>query len=326
MDGRYGRVLYISRADVEKTGVSMPEIITAVERVFKEKGEGKTEMPPKPGIHTRPDAFIHAMPAYIPSMKAAGMKWVSGYPQNQIKGLPYISGLLVLNDPDTGFPKAVMDCTWLTAKRTGAATAVAAKYLAREHSSAVGIVACGVQGRSNLEALACLFPIKRVKAYDIRPETAEAFAKEMGSQLELEIEAVTSVFHAVRDTDIVVTSGPVLKEPAPTIEAGWLAEGGFACLLDFDCYWKRDAFREVGKLATDDIVQMLYYRQEGYFREVPEPYADLGEIVAGIKSGRGSDKEKTMTINLGLGLEDIATAFLVYNKAREKGIGVELIL
>jgi ornithine cyclodeaminase/alanine dehydrogenase-like protein (mu-crystallin family) len=82
----------------------------------------------------------------------------------------------------------------------------------------------------------------------------------------------------------------------------------------------------VGKLATDDIVQMLYYRRAGYFHEVPEPYADLGEIVAGIKSGRGSDKEKTMTINLGLGLEDIATALLVYNKAREKGIGVELNL
>jgi len=120
-------VLYFSRADVEKTGVSMPEIITAVERVFKEKGEGKTEMPPKPGIHTRPDCFIHAMPAYIPSMEAAGMKWVSGYPENQDNGLPYIGGLLILNDPDTGFPRAIMDCTWLTVKRTGAATAVAAK-------------------------------------------------------------------------------------------------------------------------------------------------------------------------------------------------------
>ncbi|MAE61288.1 MAG: peptide transporter, partial [Planctomycetaceae bacterium] len=124
-------VLYLSRADVEGVGLSMREVIDALERMFVEKGEGRVEMPPKPGIHTRPDAFIHAMPAYIASQSAAGMKWISGYPENQQKGLPYISGLLVLNDPETGIPIAVMDATWLTAQRTGAATAVAAKMLAR---------------------------------------------------------------------------------------------------------------------------------------------------------------------------------------------------
>ncbi len=84
--------------------LSMPVIIEAVERMFREKGEGRVEMPPKPGIHTQPDAFIHAMPAYIPSLGAAGLKWISGYPGNQAKGLPYITGLLILNDPDTGVP------------------------------------------------------------------------------------------------------------------------------------------------------------------------------------------------------------------------------
>ncbi|MCJ7606880.1 MAG: ornithine cyclodeaminase family protein, partial [Thermoplasmata archaeon] len=97
-------MLYLSRADVERVDLPMAEVIDAVERVFVEKGEGRVEMPPKPGIHTMPDAFIHAMPAYIPGMKAAGMKWVSGYPANHGRGLPYISGLLVLNDPETGIP------------------------------------------------------------------------------------------------------------------------------------------------------------------------------------------------------------------------------
>ena len=82
-------------------------------------------MPPKPGVHSRPDAFIHAMPAYIPALRAIGMKWVSGYPENQARGLPYITGLLILNDDETGLPLAVMDCTWITAMRTGAATALA---------------------------------------------------------------------------------------------------------------------------------------------------------------------------------------------------------
>ena len=124
------------------------------------------------------------MPAYIPSLGSAGMKWVSGYPGNQKKGLPYTTGLLILNDPETGMPLAVMDATWITAMRTGAATGIAAKYLARKDSSSVGIVACGVQGRSDLEALCCLFDVQRVRAYDLHPEIAARFAKIMGAQLE----------------------------------------------------------------------------------------------------------------------------------------------
>ena len=172
----FEKILYLSRRDVEKINLSMKEIIKALEEMFKEKGEGRVEMPPKPGIHTMPDAFIHAMPAYIPAMRSAGVKWVSGYPSNQKKGLPYITGLLILNDAETGIPVSVMDCAWITAMRTGAATAVSAKYFARKDSSSVGICACGVQGRSNLEALSCLFKIKKVKAFDLFPKCAEKFA------------------------------------------------------------------------------------------------------------------------------------------------------
>lgn len=319
-------VLYLSRQDVAAVGLSMREIIEALDRMFREKGEGKVEMPPKPGIHTRPDAFIHAMPAYIPSLEAAGMKWVSGYPENQGKGLPYISGLLILNDPDTGVPICVMDCTWVTAMRTGAATAVAAKYLARADSSTVGIVACGMQGRGNLEALACLFEIERVKAYDIYPEIADRYAAEMGERLGVEIEPVRALKEAVAGLDLVVSSGPILKRPQPAIEAGWLSEGAFACPLDFDSYFQGGAFRDVDKLATDDLEQLSFYREEGYFGDTPEPYADLGEIAAGKKPGRESDAERTIAINLGLGLEDMATAITVYRRAVERGVGTELPL
>jgi ornithine cyclodeaminase/alanine dehydrogenase-like protein (mu-crystallin family) len=319
-------LIYLSREDVEKVNISMSQIIEVLDRAFVEKGKGDVEMPPKPGIHTRPDAFIHAMPAYIPGLESAGIKWVSGYPENQKKGLPYISGLLILNDPETGFPIAIMDCTWITAKRTGAATAVAAKYLARKDSSTVGIVACGVQGRSNLEALSCLFQIEMVKAYDLYPEIADQYAEEMGRKLQIEIEPAKRLEDAVKNMDIVVTSGPILKNPKPAIPAGWLSRGAFACPLDFDSYWLGEAFREADKLATDDANQLEYYRQVGYFKDTPEPYADLGEIAAGKKPGRQSDDERIISINLGLALDDMAAAILIYNKAIAEGIGNQLPL
>jgi ornithine cyclodeaminase/alanine dehydrogenase-like protein (mu-crystallin family) len=321
-----GKLLYLSRDDVEAARVSMAEIIAALESMFLEKGRGTVEMPPKPGIHTQPDAFIHAMPAYIPSLRSAGMKWVSGYPQNQAKGLPYISGLLILNDPETGIPTAVMDCTWITAMRTGAATAVAAKYLARPESRTAGILACGYQGRTNLEALCCVLPIEKATAYDIVPEVADRFADQMRAQLKIEVDVVRHPAAAVKEMDVVVTSGPILKHPQPAIEAGWLKPGGFGSLVDFDSYWQGPALAEADKLATDDKAQLAYYRKIGYFSNTPEPYADLGEIVAGVKPGRQFETERTLAVNLGLALDDMATAPLVLRRAREKGIGTPLPL
>ncbi len=321
-----GNVLYLSRKDVEEVGFPMADVIEALEEMFKEKGRGNVEMPPKPGIRPRPDAFILAMPAHIPGLGSAGMKWVSGYPDNRSKGLPYITGLLILNDPDTGVPTAVMDCTWITAVRTGAATAVAARHLARKDSSSVGIVACGVQGRTNLEALCCLFDIRTVKAYDVRAESAERYAREMGDLLGVDVEPVGEVSRAVKGMDIVVTSLPTRNEPEPFIPAGWLAEGAFACPLDFDTCWQGAAMAEVDKFATDDLGQVEHYKHDGFLQAVPEPYADLGEIAAGLKPGRESDSERTMSMNLGLALEDVATAIRIYQRARERGIGTEFPL
>ena len=320
------KVLYLSRKDVENVELSMTEIIAVIDKMFKEKGEGKIEMPPKPGIHTRENAFIHAMAAYVPGLEAAGVKWVSGYPENQQKNLPYISGLLILNDPDTGIPIAIMDATWITAKRTGAATAVAAKYLARKESTSVGILACGVQGRSNLEALACQFDLTSVKAFDIHPQVAKDYAAEMSHLVQVEIEVVSNPKEAVADLDIVVTSGPILEQPKPIIERDWIAEGSFASPVDFDSYWTGAALEQADKLATDDIGQMNYYRKIGYFKTTPQAYADLGEIAAGRKPGRENDNERTMSINLGIAPDDMVTAKLIYNKAVDKGIGTVLEL
>lgn len=320
------RILYLSRADVAGLGLPMEDIIAALEKMFREKGEGRVEMPPKPGVHPRPDSFIHAMPAYIPALGAAGVKWVSGYPENPRRGLPYISGLVILNDPDTGLPLAVMDGTWITAKRTGAATAVAAKYLARPDSEVCGILGCGIQGRSNLEALRLLFPIKRVLAYDLEPQARARYAEEMEKAFGLEVIPVDGPRQAVAGCDLVVTAGPILKTPHATIKAGWLERGAFASLVDYDSYWDRAALREVDKFCTDDLPQLEYYQRLGYFQDIPPVYADLGQLVTGQKPGREGPAERTMACNLGLALDDMATAPLVYRRAIDQGAGTWLPL
>jgi ornithine cyclodeaminase/alanine dehydrogenase-like protein (mu-crystallin family) len=320
------QILYLSRADVEEVKMPMGEIIDLLERAFAEKGHGRVEMPPKPGIHTMHDAFIHAMPAFISSMRSAGIKWVSGYPENSKRGLPYISGLLILNDVETGIPYAVMDCTWITAARTGAASALSAKYLARPDSKSAGILACGVQGRTNLRAVACLFPLEKVFAYDVVPEVEEAFIAEMRKEFDLEFHGVDDPEKAVVSSDVVVTSGPILKHPNPTIQEDWLQSGSFASAVDFDSYWSGPAMAQVDLLSTDDHAQFQYYKSVGYFGQTPDPYADLGEIVAGIKPGRQSQGERTMAINLGLAIDDMAVAPEIYARASMMGLGTNLPL
>jgi ornithine cyclodeaminase/alanine dehydrogenase-like protein (mu-crystallin family) len=321
------RLLYLSHADVEAVGASMAEVIDALEIAFREKGEGRIEMPPKPGIHpVESDNFIHAMPAYIPALGSAGVKWVSGYPGNYKKGLPYISGLLILNDPDTGLPLSVMDCVWITAMRTGAATAVAAKHLARPESSVLGVLGCGVQGRANLEALHVLFPLERVMAFDVRAEVARDYAQAMGERFGLRVTAVATPREAVAGCDLIVTAGPILKVPHATIQAGWMEQGAFASLVDFDSYWHPAAMKEAAKFCTDDLAQLRYYESVGYFQDIPPVHADLGELVTGKKRGRETPTERTMTANLGLALDDMAVAPLIYKKAVDKGIGTWLPL
>jgi ornithine cyclodeaminase/alanine dehydrogenase len=321
------QLLYLSQVDIVALGLTMAEIIEALEAAFREKGEGRVEMPPKPGIHPGGgDNFIHAMPAYIPAMRSAGVKWVSGFPENYKRGLPYITGLLILNDPETGLPMSVMDCVWITAMRTGAATAVAAKYLARPESSVVGMLGCGVQGRSNVEALNVLFPLERVMAYDVNVHTARRYAGEMSARFRLGVVVVDTPREAVTGCDIVVTAGPILKKPHRTIQAGWLDEGAFASLVDFDSYWHPDAMREAAKFCTDDVPQVRHYQEVGYFQDIPPIHADLGELVAGQKPGRETLEERTMTANLGLAMDDMAVAPLIYRRAVEKGIGTWLPL
>jgi alanine dehydrogenase len=318
-------ILYLSRRDVESLGISMREVLEAVDHGFLLKGLGKTEMPAKRGIHPRANAFIHAMPAYVKGEDVAGLKWVSGYPSNMNKGLPYITGLLALNDPETGIPMAVMDCAWITAARTGASVGVSAKYLAREGSRVVAILGCGVQARMSLRALAETLPeLSKVKCYDLYSEAARRFIEEMSLLYpKLNMVACSTPGDMIENADVVVTAIPIVTEPKPPLHAGMLKEGGLGVSLDYDSAWDGPAMKECNKFVSDDVEQLLATKEEGiYFSGIPESiYADLGELAAGVKPGRQNEREKIFSINMGIAVDDMVTAKMVYERALQKGIG-----
>ena len=323
-------LLYLSRKDVEGLGISMKEVLEVVDQGFRLKGLGKTEMPPKPGIHTRPNSFIHAMPAYVKEVESAGIKWVSGYPSNLEKGLPYITGLLILNDTETGVPIAVMDCAWITAMRTGASVGVAARVLARRGSSVVGILGCGVQARSSLRALVEALPdLSHVHCHDLSPGAGKRYIDEMNRLFpSLKMKICSRATEMIEGADVVVTAIPMVAKRNPSLDAGILKKGGLAVSLDYDSAWTDSAIRECEKFISDDINQLLYTKKEGiYFSGIPETiYADLGEVAAGLKPGRQTDTERIFCMNMGIAINDMVTAKLIYQRAVEKGAGTRLPL
>lgn len=321
-------ILYLSRADVEACGPSMERIIAILEVAFRDKGQKRAQMPPKTDIHPRENSFIHAMPAYVPALEAAGVKWIAGYPANAERGLPYINGLLILSEPATGVPLAVMDAAWITAERTGAATALAARHLARADASVLAILGCGVQGRSNLRALRCvLHSLRKVRAYDIHSDRAERFNAEMSRLFTgLEFSVAPSPREAVEGADVVVTAGPILSDPRPSIEAAWLKPGVFVCPLDYGSYVKPECFRRADRFLTDDVTQITDQRNACYFPEMPPLHGDLGEVLAGLIKGRENAAERIVCANLGVAIDDVAVGVEVLRRAREERRGTVLPL
>ncbi len=307
----------------------MRDVLDAVHEGFRLKGLGKTEMPPKIGIHTVPDAFIHAMPAHVEGV-AAGLKWVSGYPGNVAHRLPYISGLLILNDPATGIPIAVMDCAWITAARTGASVGISARYLARRGSTSAAIVGCGVQARMSLWALVETLPeLRDVSCYDLFPTATANFIQDMGKQFpRLRLSTCTSATDAAKSADVVVTAIPIVKHPSPPLDVGAMKEGALAVSLDYDSAWTSAAMRQCQLFVADDVGQLLYTKRLGdYFAGIPERVdADLGELCAELKPGRLDDRQRIFSMNMGIAVDDMMVARLVHDRATSSGAGTVLPL
>jgi ornithine cyclodeaminase/alanine dehydrogenase-like protein (mu-crystallin family) len=312
--------IYLSQEDILDMNLKLRKVINLVEKGLKEHGRGRVENPPKPGIHSKPNSFIHAMPAYYKDLNIGGIKWVSGYPDNRERGLPQILGLLILNDMNTGIPLCVMDCRWITAVRTAAVTGITAKYCAKKGSSTLGIVGAGVQGKHNLLALKEVIPsIKRVKVFDISNEAAGRYQDELAKRVGVEITICDDVESVAKGSDIIVTATQKLERPI--VKNEWFEAGCLGIGLEGSRAWDGDAILKADKFVTDDWEQTKYYKTQGSFADgLPNSYTEIGKIICGEKPGRENDDERILAISPGLALEDMIVANYIYQVAKGKDI------
>jgi len=292
-----------------------------------EKAAGRTQMPPKHWIQLGEQHFFSAMSSVVPSAGVAVCKWQSGSSLNSAKGLPYISGLLMLNDIETGHVLSVMDSTWITDMRTAAASAIAARVLARPGAGTLAIIGCGKQGRLTLDAFHGVCPsINHVQAYDIRREACDQFVEDIVNAGIMNATPCKSAREAMQGADLVLTAGPIEPNAIRTIEEGWLEPGSVGVAIDYDCYWTAGAMQHADAIFTDDIEQLDHLREHGYFVHAPEPRADLGQILRNNDPGRVHQDEVFLVMNLGVSVEDATTARLVYDAGVDKGVGQYLEL
>jgi alanine dehydrogenase len=317
----------LSIEDVKKT-VNMPEVLIAVENVFKEYALGNVHMPSKIYLDIPKYGDFRAMPSYVPSINTAGIKWVNVHPENPKKGIPTVMATILINDPETGKILSVMDGTFITDMRTGAAGGVAAKYLARKNSSVIGLVGSGAQSWYQMLAYKAALGdvIKLVKVYSRTLSHSEKFVKRVGSELGYKAYACQNAQEAC-DADIVATTTPARE---PVVKFEWIRPGTHINAIGADAPGKQEletALTLRSRVFVDSI------DQASHSGEINIPWSKglinqaglggtIGGVIAGICPGRKSDDEITIFDSTGLSIQDMAVAHIVYERAEKEMIGL----
>jgi alanine dehydrogenase len=309
--------LLLSRNEVADL-LGIEECIAAVERVFKLYGEGKTQPPAILGVDLDRSFFAAKINA--------------NFPHNANRfGLPLIQGVIFLADGQNGYPLALMDSMEITILRTGAATAVAAKYLARPDSKSILICGCGNQGRVSLQALSKIFSLEHAFAYDVDGAQAQRFANELSAQLKIPIETTSDLREAMKRSDICVTCSPSTQF---FLKQDYVQPGTLIAAVGADSETKQElepALLAQNKTVADIVEQCasigeLHHAIASDLMTNQDVHAELGEVVAGTKPGRTSPDEIIIFDSTGMALQDVIAAATVYTKAVNKGIGRILTL
>ncbi|MBS7611736.1 alanine dehydrogenase [Candidatus Bathyarchaeota archaeon] len=310
--------------------LSIDEVIKAVEQAFAEKSLGKVQMPAKTYLfYHKYNGDLRVMPSYLESYDISSVKIVNSHPENKVKyNLPTVMAVVILVDPKNGFPLAIMGGKTLTDIRTGAAGGIAAKYLARKNSRIIGFVGAGAQARTQLAALLELYgKFDEVRVWGLYG-TAEEFAVEMQSKYgdKCRIIPVKTVKETVEGADIVVTATPSRQ---PLVMENMVSPGMHFNCIGADAPGKEEldpAILRKAKIVVDDLTQASHGGElnvplsRGLIR-IEDVWAEIGEIIAGLKKGRETPDEITIFSSTGLAVQDAVAAKIAYDKALKKGVG-----
>jgi alanine dehydrogenase len=323
---RSENALLVNRSDVREL-LSLTESIDAVEKAFRWQGEGKIPAPGILGVRTQ-HGGLHVKTACLRGAKNyITAKLNTNFPQNYARfGLPTIQGVIVLYDADNGRLLAVLDSMEITIQRTAAATAVAAKCLARKDSSVVTICGCGEQGHAQLRALSLMLPLRKVYAFDVESDASTRFAVELSRELKINVGPIRNLPNAIRSSDVVVTCTPATEF---FVHKEDVAPGTFVAAVGADDSHKQEidpALLASAKVVADSLEQVCsigdthHAIAKGLMRK-EGVHAELAEIVAGKKSGRCSGTEIIVFDSTGVAIEDAAAAAVVFKKSLTGGIG-----
>jgi alanine dehydrogenase len=324
-------ILFLGSREVQAL-LTLDECIGAVEHALRLYGEGKAVPPAVLSMHV-PEGGFHVKAGLLNLGRSYFAAKVNGnFPENRARfGLPTVQGIIVLCGAETGTPLAVMDSRDITSLRTAAATALAAKFLARQDSRTVTICGCGNQGRVHLKALSRVCHLQAVFAYDKSREQALGFAREAGSGLKLLVTPTDDLAAAVRQSDICVTCTPSRQ---PLLGLDDIRPGTFVAAVGADSPQKQElhpALMAGSKIVCDILEQCavmgdLHHALDAGVVSRADVHAELGEIVCGNKPGRESQEEITIFDSTGMALQDVATAAILYEKAERQGSGIRLSL
>lgn len=287
---------------------SLDDQLDLVAETYLAGARGRVELPPKPGLHPREDSFLNAMPAWLMDRDVVAMKWVGSYAANPTRGLPAVTGLIIVNDPDTGAPEMVMDAGEITAIRTAIASGVAVRHLAHPGWRRVAIIGYGAQGRAHARVLRHLRPDVEVVVWGPRL-TAPVDG----------VEVATDARHAVDGADIVVTSGPMSRQPRPVIDVGWLADACLVLPVDYDSCVRAEISTAADSFHVDDVAQFDSFRSRGSFVGWARPHGSVGDALGARPTG-----DLRLVCSLGVGSVDAVIAGAVRDRERMERIGVPL--
>jgi alanine dehydrogenase len=319
-------VLVLTQRDVARLGDARLAI-RVVREALRAQGRGLTTMPPKLYLPLPRQSDFRAMPAYLARPPACGVKWVNVHPHNRRRGLPTVMAVIVINDPATGVPLAVMDGLLVTKLRTAASAAVAAEALARPESRTVALIGCGAQADAQLDALAALFRLRQVRAWGYFAGEAERFCRRMRRRWPgVRLVPCGRIEAAVRAADLVVT---LTLARRPLVRRAWLRPGTHINAVGADAPGKQELDPQI---LRDAVVVVDDRRQALHAGELNVPVrrrqvgpsvirATLADIVAGRRRGRRREEELTVFDSTGLALHDVALGMAILRRARRRGIG-----